>query len=1092
MTIPGPTLINSQPLRINVQQSHSKTASELEEETFSTYPNSSGIVISYKDGVGETLLILFKDVGLHFVFTKSTCFQYPYDHDPIGVGSVVQVFWSRSFERCVAGSHIVVQIEKMEVYRCANMLEDQIFVTYNSHSAPGVAIGVTERSTTVAFHPSCSPRSRHETLKTLKEGSTEFRMRNKHHENTNRMVEVVLAAVPFRVEIRGNVDKIPYIVLRKRGYTPGKDGVAVITTILKHHFMEAYFLESSERVYFDSKSCHSNILDKVTVGSLINVMASPAFHSSCYKWYGYDVTVCDKYEPNSQAQRNFGMKNNEILQTGKEKEEASLKTAKSVFQRNMNLYAEVADEEDAKKKVKQPMNLYELDSKSAQYKLRHILLDACFSNLDPRSARMTYDSFFMDRLMDNSKIKFNEFGNIEHRRRYLSDSDEEEDVEENGVQRANYSESMQNGIREVLEPFGLNRPRVSSQPSTSKQEESKEVLLAKSSYSDERMLHNEKKKKKKPWEESNKLTSEDVRERIGSLMDSEGFALNQKVQDQFVIPDTRWKPKERRWIGLHDDLQWTMMATFGPIREEQNEDAPLLGGWWYRRSVPRIHPVGIVERMETRRNVIEDCTVSMMIEMSQTMKIFKQPGPSNTSTASTSSKPEDAVPHQNPLFTQVTADMLGITNLDTPAAELLEFLARETLKETLRLAKIWTHKNSRHRMTVTDVENVIRYMQNTGHLNIHSVDTLNLGIQNLAPVPGTSTGLYSFQKTSSDVDVDKEDSETFVKIPRELRLISYPLVTDGQPVQSEYSVNADEEEGAYFEKNTPEVMAPIQEKSETTRAKTCLQMFRDAVKSAKIDQKVGLKPATAEILTVEQQIFMKDIITVCMGQDDKKRHEALYTLETDAGLQVFLPHLTERICKSISANISQRCLSLIIYAGRVLRSLSHNKACDMTVTLHHVLPALLSCCVGRNMCLRPETDNHWALRDFSAKTLVGLVREQVDKSDNGFTARRLFDFSYRIFKNPSSSFSMIYGTIHILQEFVVDAKKAAWLLTEFQEMSGRCKQHIDSATRMGTPQLSVQEAAKLSQQILKAETNIRSRYSIPIASGGTALNRRYL
>lgn len=63
-------------------------------------------------------------------------------------------------------------------------------------------------------------------------------------------------------------------------------------------------------------------------------------------------------------------------------------------------------------------------------------------------------------------------------------------------------------------------------------------------------------------------------------------------------------------------------------------------------------------------------------------------------------------------------------------------------------------------------------------------------------------------------------------------------------------------------------------------------MFRDAVKTAKIDQKVGLKPSTIEILTVEQQIFMKDIITVCMGQDDKKRHEALYTLETDAGLQV--------------------------------------------------------------------------------------------------------------------------------------------------------------------------------------------------------------
>ncbi|EGT52763.1 CBN-TAF-6.1 protein [Caenorhabditis brenneri] len=468
--------------------------------------------------------------------------------------------------------------------------------------------------------------------------------------------------------------------------------------------------------------------------------------------------------------------------------------------------------------------------------------------------------------------------------------------------------------------------------------------------------------------------------------------------------------------------------------------------------------------------------------------------PSAANTASTSTKPpEEPVTHQEPVFTQTCADMLGITNLDSSAAELMEFLARETLKETLRLARTWTHRSARRKVTIADLEHTIKYMQNTGNLNIASVDTLNLGIHQLTAVPGTSGGLYSFQKASNDIDVDKEDTETFVKIPREIRLISYPLVTDGQPVQSDYTVNVDEEDGTYFEKNAPEVMAPIQEKTTHQNAKrSCLQMFREAVKSTKLEEKVGLKPMAIEMLTVEQQIFMKDIITVCMGQDDKKRHEALYTLENDAGLQVVLPHLTERICKSISANISQRCLSLIIYAGRVLRSLSHNKACDMTVTLHHVLPALLSCCVGRNMCTRPEADNHWALRDFSAKTLVGIVREQVDKRDSGFTARRLFDFSYRIFKDPSSSFPMIYGTILILQEFVPDAKKAMWLLTEFQSMSVCCKQHIEAVNRTAAQQLTMQEAAKLSQQLTKTENILRSRFNLPLTSSGPVLNRKFL
>ncbi|PIC49667.1 hypothetical protein B9Z55_008199 [Caenorhabditis nigoni] len=479
---------------------------------------------------------------------------------------------------------------------------------------------------------------------------------------------------------------------------------------------------------------------------------------------------------------------------------------------------------------------------------------------------------------------------------------------------------------------------------------------------------------------------------------------------------------------------------------------------------------------------------------SHTIKVRKTEKKAAVSSSTSKRGSEEPPDSQEPLFAPVAADMLGITNMDGPATELLEALAREFLKTTIQLAAKWSRHCSRHKMTVQDVENVLKYQQNMGSLKIATVDTLNMGISQMTQIQGTSgtSGIWTFQKM--DVDVEKDDVETFVQIPRELRVISYELVNEGQPVQSEFTPNVDDEDGNYYEKNGPAVMAPIQEKVlPPTSTSSCLSMFRETVKCAKSDQKVGLKHPTLEILTVEQQIFMKDIITVCMGQDDKKRHEALYTLETDAGLQVFLPHLTERICKSISCNISQRCLSLIIYAGRVLRSLSHNKACDMSVTLHHVLPSLLSCCVCRNMCLRPETDNHWALRDFSAKTLVGLVRDHVDKRDGGFTARRLFDFAHRIFRDPASSYSMIYGTIHILQEFVTESnKKATWLLAELTEMSNRCKQAVENGSRMNAQSLAMQEAAKLNQHIVKSEGTIRSRHNIPIGGGGGVPNRRFL
>lgn len=58
------------------------------------------------------------------------------------------------------------------------MLREQVFVTFNSPSTAGVAIGVTERNITVAFHPNCSPVIRYETLKAHSIGRTEFEIKD--------------------------------------------------------------------------------------------------------------------------------------------------------------------------------------------------------------------------------------------------------------------------------------------------------------------------------------------------------------------------------------------------------------------------------------------------------------------------------------------------------------------------------------------------------------------------------------------------------------------------------------------------------------------------------------------------------------------------------------------------------------------------------------------------------------------------------------------------------------------------------------------------------------------------------------------------
>lgn len=62
-------------------------------------------------------------------------------------------------------------------------------------------------------------------------------------------------------------------------------------------------------------------------------------------------------------------------------------------------------------------------------------------------------------------------------------------------------------------------------------------------------------------------------------------------------------------------------------------------------------------------------------------------------------------------------------------------------------------------------------MQNTENLKLSSVDTLNYGVDQLVAAHGSSN---FFSYNSGDIEVDRDDTETFSSIPRDIRLICQP------------------------------------------------------------------------------------------------------------------------------------------------------------------------------------------------------------------------------------------------------------------------------------------------------------------------------
>ena len=42
--------------------------------------------------------------------------------------------------------------------------------------------------------------------------------------------------------------------------------------------------------------------------------------------------------------------------------------------------------------------------------------------------------------------------------------------------------------------------------------------------------------------------------------------------------------------------------------------------------------------------------------------------------------------------------------------------------------------------------------------------------------------------------------------------------------------------------------------------------------------------------------------------------------------------------------------------------------------LHELIPAVMTCIVSKQLSTNPETDNHWALRDFGSRVVAQVCR----------------------------------------------------------------------------------------------------------------------
>jgi hypothetical protein len=82
---------------------------------------------------------------------------------------------------------------------------------------------------------------------------------------------------------------------------------------------------------------------------------------------------------------------------------------------------------------------------------------------------------------------------------------------------------------------------------------------------------------------------------------------------------------------------------------------------------------------------------------------------------------------------------------------------------------------------------------------------------------------------------------------------------------------------------------------------------------------------------------------------------------------------------------------------------------QLSLQLHELIPSVSTCIVSKQLCMRPELDNHWALRDFASR-LMAQICKNFNTSTNNVQTRVTRMFSQAL-RDEKMQLASLYGAI---------------------------------------------------------------------------------